>query len=167
MEEKQYDTDAIKEWLNDYRETERDIDNQIERLDRIDIQMTSISSPVISDMPRAPSPVYDRAAALVAMKVDLEAEIREAMQSQKKKRELIEEILKHIRSSDERAVIRIRYIDRASWYAVTDILFGGREDYLNKEETYLRRVHKIHGSALQNIAKYVDEHPISEIPSAL
>ena len=167
MEEKQFDTDAIKEWLNDYRETERDIDNQVERLDRLDMQMTSISSPVITDMPRNPSPVYDRAAAVVAKKVDLENEIREAIQSQKRKRELIEDILKHLRSSDERGVIRIRYLDRASWYEVTDVLFGGREDYLNKEETYLRRVHKIHGSALQHIAQYVSEHPNSEIPSVL
>lgn len=167
MEEKQYDTDAIKEWLYDYRETERDIDTQVERLDRLDMQMTSVSSPIISDMPRSPSPVYDRAAALVAKKVDLENEIRETMQSQKKKREQIEEILKHIRSSDERGVIRIRYLDRASWYEVTDILFGGKNDYIDKEETYLRRVHKIHGSALQHIAQYVSEHPISEIPSVL
>ena len=35
MEGKWYDVAAVKEYLNSYREKERDIDNQIERLERL------------------------------------------------------------------------------------------------------------------------------------
>ena len=58
--------------------------------------------------------------------------------------------------SDEKAVIRVRYHDRESWSAVSKILFGKRRDFSEKADSYLRRVHKLHGSALVNLAKAVE-----------
>ena len=64
----------------------------------------------------------------------------------------------HLRRSDERAVIRVRYIDNASWDEVVDVLFGGKEDLLEREDIYLRRVYKLHGQALLSMAKYIEEN---------
>ena len=47
MDEKQYDVAAVKKRLNRYREKERDIDTQIERLGRLETRLTGIRSPVI------------------------------------------------------------------------------------------------------------------------
>lgn len=154
--EPRYDTDAVKYRLIEYRENERDIENQLERLDRLELKLRSIGSPVFSDMPKSPSPSQDRMADMIARKVDLENEIRDAVAEQKKEREAIESILKKLRHSDERAVIRMRYFDGVSWYAVSDMLFGGKDDFLDKEDTYLRRSHKIHGSALLNMAIIIE-----------
>ncbi len=153
VDETHYDTDTIKCRLIEYRERERDIENQLERLDRIEMRLKSIGSPVLSDMPKSPSASQDRMADMIAQKIDLEKEIKKEVAEQKRERESIGLLLEKLRHADERAVIRMRYIDGASWNDIVDMLFGGKEDFLDKEDTYLRRTHKIHGSALTNMAK--------------
>lgn len=157
MDEKRYDVAAMKERLNRYRENERDIDNQIERLERLVSKMTGAGSQVITDMPRAPSVSTDRMAEFVEQKEELEASIRKAVEEQSCERSKIESILKQLAHSDEKAVIRIRYFDRESWSVVTKMMFGGKDDFYRKEDTYLRRVHKIHCSALLNMAKVLED----------
>lgn len=154
-ERTQYDVDSVKDRLNRYREKERDIYTQIERLERLTAKMTSAGSPVLSDMPKAGGSSIDRMAIMVAEKAELEEEIREDIRSQAVAWDKIESVLKKLQHSDERAVIRIRYHDRESWYTVTRLMFGTNDDFRGKEESYLRRVHKIHGSALLNMAKLI------------
>lgn len=157
MEEKRYDVDAIRDRLNEYRETERDIDNQIERLEHLNSKMVGVGAQVLSDMPKAPSPSNDRMADLVAQKEELENLIRTMVTSQSRERMEIESILSHLRKRDERAVIRMRYFDRSSWNEVTKMLFGSKGDFDEKADTYLRRAHRVHGDALLNMAKYIEE----------
>lgn len=157
MDEKRYDVETVKQRLVEYRERERDIDNQIERVEWLDMKMTSIGSPVISDMPKGASPSHDKIGSMIAQKEELEFCIREDIKKQENERAEIEAILKKLKHSDERAVIRMRYFDGASWNDVVDMLFGAKADFLGKEDTYLRRTHKIHGSALLNMAIYIAE----------
>ena len=158
MDEKLFfDVAAIKSRLNKYREKERDIDNQIERLERLTSKMTGVGAQVITDMPRAPGTSIDRIAVMVSEKEELEKEIREDVQSQAKSWQEFEGLLCRLKHSDERAVIRIRYHDRENWSTVAEMMFGANEDYVWKEDTYLRRVHRIHGSALLNLARMVLE----------
>lgn len=155
-DKERYDTDAVKYRLIEYRERERDIENQLERLNRIEMKLKSIGSPVMSDMPKSPNASQDRIADMIAQKIDLESEIRMTVAEQKQERDAIGLILKKLKYSDERAVIRMRYFDGASWNDVSDMLFGGKEDFLGKEDTYLRRTHKIHASALINMAIIIE-----------
>lgn len=152
IDETRYDTDAVKYRLIEYRERAKDIEIQTERLDRLEMKILSIGSPTLSDIPKSPSPPQDRTTALIADKIDLENDIRQAIAEQRREKEAIEVILRKLRHSEERAVIRMRYFDGASWNDVVDMLFGGKDDFLGKEDTYLRRTHKIHGSALLNMA---------------
>lgn len=168
MDEKRYDVTAVKERLDQYREKERDIDNQIERLERLVSKMTGAGSKVITDMPRAPSVSTDRMAEFVEQKEELESSIRQAVEEQSCERSEIEDILKLLRHSDERAVIRIRYFDRESWNTVSEMMFGSKNDFHGKEDTYLRRVHKIHGSALFNMARIIEERGANTVvPAAI
>lgn len=164
MEEKRYDVAAVKERLNEYREKERDIDNQIERLVRLVTKMSSVGAQTITDMPRSQGTDGDRIGKLVAEKEELEADIRSDERDQKEEWSKIEAILSKLKHSDERAVIRIRYHDRESWSTVAEVIFGNVEDYLDREGTYIRRVHKIHGSALLNMAKIMENgEPDTEV----
>lgn len=166
--EKRYDSNAVKEWLNEFREREKDIRSQLNRLDVMETRLSSIGSPVLSDMPKAASPVPDRIADMIADKVDLECEINEQKEEQKAVKKIIVRVVKMLKKSEERSVIRARYLDccyyhedkLSDWNDVNDTLFGDCEDYLAKEESYLRRVHKIHGSALVNMARYIEEKGI-------
>ena len=166
MEETIWDVSAVKDWLIEYREKERDIDNQIERLERFIIKMTSVGAQVISGMPQAPGTAEDRIGGLVARKEELEGTIRSDVRKLGEKRKAVEGVLAQLKRSDERAVIRMRYIDRESWNTVAELMFGSRDDYEGKEDTYLRRVHKVHGAALQNMARIMSEDPNMPAPEA-
>lgn len=168
MDEKRYDVAAVKERLINYREKEREIDNQIERLVRLVTKMNSVGAQVITDMPRAPGMAEDRMSGYLAQKEELEADIRRTEQEQKREWNRIEVVLSKLKHSDERAVIRIRYHDRESWAAVAEVIFGNIEDYEEREGTYVRRVHKIHGSALLNMAKIIEDlGPDTAVPAAM
>lgn len=167
MEDKRYDVDTVKQRLTEYVENERDIDNQIERLERLTARMVGVGAQVLTDMPKAPSVTNDRMADLLGQKEELEATIRAAVTEQSLERQRIEAILKRLRNPDEKAVIRMRYFDRSSWPEVRDMMFGHKEDFLEKEETYLRRTHRIHGSALVNMAKAIEDadEPNTAVPA--
>lgn len=167
MEDKRYDVDTVKQRLTEYVENERDIDNQIERLERLTARMVGVGAQVLTDMPKAPSVTNDRMADLLGQKEELEATIRAAVTEQSLERQRIEAILKRLRNPDEKAVIRMRYFDRSSWPEVRDMMFGHKEDFFEKEETYLRRTHRIHGSALVNMAKAIEDadEPNTAVPA--
>lgn len=148
--------DALKLRLDDYREAEKDIEHQNERLDLLVTRMAGVGAQVLTDLPRSPSPPTDRISDMLHKKQELEDELREMLAAHKEERQWIESVLHHLRKADERAVVRFRYIDVMSWNTVNDAMFGGKEDFLDKEETYLRRAHKVHDRALQNMVMYLD-----------
>lgn len=157
MEEKRYDVDAVREWLDQYLETEKEIDDQIERLERLESRMRGISAQVLTGMPRSPSASTDRMADMVGLKEELNLSIKEAVSQQSLKRIQIESVLKRSCKSEEKSVIRLRYIDRTEWNDVLDIMFGGKPDFLEKEESYKRRMYRKHESAILNMARYFQE----------
>lgn len=160
-EEKRYDVESVKEMLVDYREREKDIVSQTERLQRMEIRLRSVGAPTLSDMPKSPSPV-DRTTELICDKIDLENELKQLIQQQRRRRQYIETVLRHVKNSDERTVIRAKYFDGEGWYGINDLLFGAKEDFIDKEESYLRRAHLIHGTALIDMAKYMESNPIPD-----
>lgn len=158
MEAKKIDLETVREWLNEYLETEKEIDSNIERLEHLVAKMTGTSAQVLTGMPRASSSSTDRMAEMVANKTELEEEIRAAVSLQSIKRQKIEGILRKLSKVEERSVIRMRYFDRAEWKEVQEMLFGSKPDFEDRYDTYERRMHKYHRSALENIAKWINEH---------
>lgn len=156
--EKRYDVEAVKARLYAYREMSRDIENQNERLERIKTKLIGVGAQSITDIPKSPSPADDRTVELIQQKAELENEIQRIMERRKSERAFFERVIGHLRRSDERAVIRVRYIDNASWDEVVDVLFGGKEDLLEREDVYLRRTYRLHGQALLSMAKYIEEN---------
>lgn len=149
--------EAIKKRLKQYIERERDIENQLERIERMEAKLTSAGSPVFSDLPKSASPSQQRMADLTICKMDLEKKVQRTMELQKNERNELEKIIDKLEISDEKAVVRMRYFDSASWDSVLSMLFGGCEDFLGKEDSYMRRVYNLHGSALLNMGKIYQE----------
>ena len=54
---------------------------------------------------------------------------------------------------DEQTVLEMHYFDAANWWTVCAALHGSREDYDEHEQRYLKRTFKLHGSALQSLAR--------------
>ena len=114
-------TQRIKDRLAAYTAMLRDIDNQLERLDRMEMTMASPPGPDLTGMPRGSG------------------------------------------TPSERAVIRLRYFDRADWESTCGVLFGDRRDYVDRVDAYQNRTYKIHGRALLNLAAVLDElEPLPE-----
>lgn len=145
---------AVKDRLMDYREREREIDNQIERIENMEAKLTGLHSPEITDMPRAQNPAQDRIGSMVVKKREMEMRVLELINIQNEEREWIKGLVRRLKRADERACIEMRYIDAESWSKVTRMLFGNREDYQDRRDSYLRRTTKIHGRALQQMAEY-------------
>lgn len=150
--------DEIVERLEAYRQKNIDIDNQIERLERMEARMYGLGSPTMSDMPKASSRTTDRMADMIASRDCLKEEIKILVSEQSAERAYFEKIMKTFRNSDEKAVIRMRYFDGVQWEEVIDMMFGGKKDYLGKEDTYKRRIFKIRKRALYHMAEYMIAH---------
>lgn len=159
-EPRRYDVSYVKKRLSAYRNIEREIDNQIERIENLESKMYTPSSPSLSGMPKSPSPSGDKIASQVAQKSELEEKVRSLIDYQTSERTWIEGILEHLDNPDQRAVIRMRYIDIESWHNVSRMLFGTKDDFYDKSDSYLRRTTKLHGNALVNMALYVAERDV-------
>lgn len=146
---------ALKKRLREYRDTEVYLWEQVERYEYIETKMMSVGSPVLSDMPKAPSPSNDRFAKYAAQLDEIEGEISRIREHQEEEKEWVISILKHIKPS-ERSVILIRYIDGEDWTKVSEIMFGDREDYEERKDSYLRLTTRRHGRALEDMAAYIN-----------
>lgn len=145
-------TNKIKARLRRYTDMLRDIDNQAERLDRMEAAINSPPGPNLSGMPRQKVGATDRVSAAVVRKLELEDDIAQAIEAERKESAAIEAMIAQLSDPDERAVIRLRYFDRALWDEITSVLFGGKTDYIERLESYQNRTYKLHGRALLELA---------------
>ena len=149
----QYDVEGIRERLIRYREADREIDLEIERLERLEARMTSARAQQLSGMPGSPNAPRDRMGLLVEQKEEMEQELYGQISNQQREWKDIEKILSRIRSSEEKEIIRLRYHDRESWSMVTDLIYSGRQDFEEKRDSYVRRVFRLHSTALKDMAR--------------
>ena len=70
-----------------------------------------------------------------------------------RRREEIESLIDRIEKPDERTAIEMRYLDGARWKPICFALFGEEPDYDAEEQRYLKRTHRIHGTALLTLAR--------------
>lgn len=151
-----YETDEIKRRLDMYRRTERDIENQIARIEMLEVRIENVGSPALSGTSKSPGPYYDRTPDLISKKIELEETLEKSKKKQQDELHNLETLISSLNLPDEKAVIRLRYFDCLAWSDVVYCLFGSRRDYLDKEETYTRRIHKLHKSALINLARIIN-----------
>lgn len=167
MEDDKKYSDWAEEWLDEYVSAEEDIDREIERLEYLTARMTSIGSQVITGMPRSTNASTDRMADKLGQKEELEASIRAAVSEQAKKRKQIEAVIRKLKNTEERAVIRLRYLDRTDWNDIQEVMFGMKPDFNDRYDTYKRRMYRVRGTALVNMGKILEEsgEPNTAIPA--
>lgn len=157
MEEDKKYSDMAEEWLDEYVSAEKEIDREIERLEYLTSKMTSINAQVMTGMPRSTNASTDRMADKMSQTEELEEAIREVVLEQARKRKEIEAVIRKLRNTDERAVIRLRYLDRVDWGDILEIMFGMNSDFNDRYDTYRRRMYRHREVALVNIGKLLVE----------
>lgn len=150
-------TQRIKDRLAAYTAMLRDIDNQLERLDRMEMTMASPPGPDMTGMPRGSGTPTDRTGMMVLRKMELEEQIEERLAEEREERAALEAMIRQVENPDERAVLRLRYFDRADWDGICAVLFSDRQDYLERIDSYQNRTYKAHGRALLRMAEILKE----------
>lgn len=127
-----------------------DLDQEIKELDEERIKIIySLSAPKVPDgMPRPKNsksdPVANAAIRLAALSEKIAQKTDELIALRIK----IEEAIAAL-PSKERRVMRLRYIRGLKWAQIAERIFGDKEDYFERADSYLRTVTRIHGRALQ------------------
>ena len=144
--------ESMKLRLLNYIDLNREIDNQIERLERMHDRAQSPSGPNLSGMQKSSNAVSDRMADAVTKMLTLEEEIGDLIEKRDNEQKGIEALVKKLKKADEKAVIRMRYLDIEDWDDVQFMLFGSREDYNEKYENYKQRMFRLHSSAITHLS---------------
>lgn len=156
------ETDAIKQKLDSYATLQRKIDNQIERLENLNATMGSPSTPNLTGLPSGDGDGTSKIERQVAKKDELEKKIRRMIMEERQLRKELEQLIETLKNPDEQTVIEMRYIDRTKWWTVCAALYSTEPDYNEKADKYLKRTFKLHGSALQALARLSIEEPGNE-----
>lgn len=143
---------AVRKRLTAYLNEEREIDNQIERIENLEEKITGIQSPDLSGMPKGQNVSKDRMLKMVAEKLELEREVRAMIDHHEQESAWIKRTVKRIKKPDERACIRMRYLDMEGWGKVSKMLYGAKKDYHLRTDSYIRRTTKLHGRAIKSMA---------------
>ncbi len=153
------ETDEIKQRLESYATLQRKIDNQIERLENLIATTGSPSTPNLTGLPSGGGDGTSKIERQVARKDELEEKIRRMIKEERQLRGELEQLIEKLKNPDEQTVIEMRYIDQAKWWTVCAALYSTEPDYEEKADKYLKRTFKLHGSALQALARLSIEEP--------
>ena len=131
-----------------YKDLNREIDLQIERLEQMEAKAGSPSTPNLSGMPKSSSFQHDRMADAVARIADLRSEIDSLIAERDAEQKALEALIRRLPNADRRLVLRLRYLDSEEWEDVVFIAYGGKPDFNEKYDNYKQRVFRHHKQAL-------------------
>lgn len=154
MDKRIVDTRPIKKRLAEFMKLLREIENQIERLERLESTMASPSSPKLSGMPRSGS-FTDKYAINLSRAEELDTLIRDAIKKEQAERDDLEQCLQWMALPDERQVIRLKYFDRCRWDEIAESLFIDEKELTEDFDKYRRRAYRLHTTAIKNLAQAV------------
>lgn len=77
--------------------------------------------------------------------------------------EILVEIINALPCVEQRQVMFARYMDGQSWRNIAAAIFGDKADYAERADSYLRRVHRIHGTALKNANRILEKKERGQI----
>ena len=147
------ETDEIRGLLEAYIKYQKRIDNTEERLSFLEYSLGAPSSSDLSGMPSGSRDGSSKQEREILKKLELEERLRDMYEEENRLREEIEELIECMEKPDEQTAIEMRYIDRAHWKEISAVLHGNEPDYDQHEERYLKKTFKLHGSALQSLAR--------------
>ena len=145
--------DAVKDWLIAYQNSEKHLDNQIERLRSLQARMMSVGAQQLSDMPRPPSAPKDRMSEYVVQVEALELSIERETKQQEACKQTILDLTSRLEKEEACKLIRYRYLYGYEWSDVMYELYRDQKDIVDKQNTYKRRMYRLHDTTLKELAK--------------
>lgn len=152
------ETESIKSWLLELKAAVTDAELTEERLDTLRSRAESARTASLSGLSHSAGETVDRIGVIVSQIEELTAENTRLWTRVGELRRERETEINKINDRgwpEQRAVLRLRYIDLETWSDISFILFGDEKDFTEREDAYLRRAYKIHGKALYELAQIV------------
>lgn len=159
-------TETVKLWLSRYRQQSDYVERLAHELDTLEAKATSPGTALLDALPHAPGYAGDRMGGIVGRLDELRTELAEAQGEATAIRRELENAIKKIHGQhwpDRRAVLRFRYLLLLPWEDVNDALFGAKRDFLDREDSYMRRTYRLHGEALTDLLEFVPAETLQEI----
>lgn len=147
------ETDTIKALLKAYGDYQKKIDYTEGRLEYLEYMQDAPSSPSLSGMPGGSRDRTSKQERNYLKKEELRERLDAMYIEENRKREEIEALVEQMEKPEEQTAISMRYLDFASWRSISATIYGDEPDYDEQELRYLKRTFKIHGSALQTLAR--------------
>lgn len=153
---------ALKNWLQKLPDHEADIERLIERIEGLRESAETAGVSHMDGMPRSGGYGGDRLGGVVGKIDQLDREAVAMIQEAQRMRRVRSEAIDLIKSNGRRgwpdrcAVLRMRYLDGHGWPKIRVMLFSRLPDYEDKQETYLRRTHRLHGEALAELVEILN-----------
>lgn len=146
-------TDKIKELLAAFTKLRKRIDNTEKRLAALELSMGAPSTPSYSGMPGGGGERSSEQERYMIKKDEIQEKLDDMYAEENRRREEIEELIDRMEKPNEQTVMEMHYLDGAKWRVISVALYGEEPDYDENEQRYLKRTFKIHGSALQSLAR--------------
>lgn len=152
---------AVKEWLSRYADAAREVALLRARADAIRDRVASPSSPTLDGPPRSPGLEGDRLGEVIGIADVIERQVAEkeaqAVEAYREIDATIQQISgKH--ATERKFILQCRYLDRMDWPDVIFLLFGDKDDFGDREDSFTRRAYNIHKEALQDIGTILDKN---------
>lgn len=153
-------TDEVKKRLQLYGERDREYCDLIERREVLQSRAYAPKGTQLDGLPHSTGFVSDRTGNLVGQLEELDIELSEKRSDLRALYHELDNYIGQIKTArrrgwpDRRAVLQMRYLDLADWNTITVMLFGQRNDFEDRQESYLRRTHRLHMTALLELAEF-------------
>ena len=132
---------TAKEYLNQARHLDALINCRLREIDYWRDLSSSVSGTRFDGMPHSPNRPTDAPFVRCLEKIDeIQRSVEEKIAYLVRLKEEINTAIDKLESRDEQLVLRYRYLDDCTWEEISRML-----------NVSLRTVHRIHGSALQNL----------------
>lgn len=141
--------ESLKQRLQSYADIQRDIDIQIERLEKM---QEAIQNPAIATLThgaRDTSSGIDKIGRKIGRIEELDSEIRKTIAAEREENKALEEVIQMLPYPDQKSIIRMRYFDRMEWVEIANTLFPHVA-----HKTALNKIFKLHRTALEDMAAF-------------
>ena len=81
--------------------------------------------------------------------------LRELLDQEQAEYEALTDIINALPCAEQRQVLLARYMDEQKWPIITTLIFGEKEDYAERQDSYKRQIYRIHGYALANANRII------------
>lgn len=157
------ETDAIKALLAAFTKLRKRIDNTEKRLEALELSVGAPSTPSYSGMPGGGGESTSAQERYMIKKGEIQEKLDNMYAEENRRREEIEDLIELMEKPNEQTVIEMHYLDGTKWRVISVALYGDKPDYDEHEKRYLKRTFKIHGSALQSLAKIYNQQATEQV----